>query len=196
MTGSTQRSFAALPRPVSPYRSYCGKRRPVSPPALAWLSGWLERVVAHPTLRLKKSSRPSTKYEDRGLMLIVDASCLYEMVVGAERSERVRQRLADDDNAAPHVIDVEVLGTIRRDRMLGRLDATAAAQAVEDLRDWPGERFGHRSLLERAWELRDNVRSWDALYVALAEALDGTLVTLDRRLAGAPGLRCQVEVIG
>jgi len=130
-------------------------------------------------------------------MLIVDASCLYEVVADTDRAEQVRARLAaDTDQAAPHVVDAEVLGIVRRDHLLGRLDATAARQAVEDLRDWPGERFGHRSLLERAWELRDNVRSWDALYVALAEALDATLITLDRRLGRVQGLECPVEVVG
>ena len=129
-------------------------------------------------------------------MLIVDASCLYEVVADAERAERVRSRLAADaDQAAPHVIDAEVLGIVRRDHLLGRLDATAARQAVEDLRDWPGERFGHRSLLERAWDLRADVRTWDALYVALAEALDATLVTLDARLGRVGGLACAVEVL-
>lgn len=129
-------------------------------------------------------------------MLIVDASCLYEVVADADQAEQVRDRLASDpDHSAPHVIDVEVLGIIRRDHLLGRLDTTAARQAVEDLRDWPGERFGHRGLLERAWELHANVRGWDAVYVALAEALDATLITLDRRLGRVAGLACAVEVV-
>ncbi len=128
-------------------------------------------------------------------MLIVDASCLYEVVADGVLADDVRRRmLADDDQAAPHLVDAEVLGIIRRDLMLGRLDRTSANQAVEDLRDWPGERFGHRALLARAWELRDRVRSWDALYVALAEALDGTLLTLDTRLASVVGLECRIEV--
>jgi predicted nucleic acid-binding protein len=128
-------------------------------------------------------------------MLIVDASCLYEVLVDAPYAELVRARLAEEpDQAAPHVVDAEVLGTVRRDHLLGRLDATAARQAVDDLRDWPGERFGHRPLLERAWELRANIRSWDGLYVALAEALDATLLTLDERLARAEGPRCRVDV--
>ena len=128
-------------------------------------------------------------------MLIVDASCLYEVVADAERAEDVRLRLArDPDHAAPQVIDAEVLGVVRRDHLLGRLDATAARQAVEDLRDWPGERFGHRGLLDRAWELRDSVRAFDALYVALAEALGATLLTLDERLARAAGPACAIEV--
>jgi predicted nucleic acid-binding protein len=130
-------------------------------------------------------------------MLIVDASCLYEVVADAAVAGAVRARLrADTDQAAPHVVDAEVLGVIRRDLLAGRLDPTAAHQAVLDLRDWPGERFGHRMLLARAWELRDRVRSWDALYVALAEAMDATLLTLDERLARIDGLRCAVEVPG
>lgn len=129
-------------------------------------------------------------------MLIVDASCLYEVVADTGPAEQVRERLAlDPDQAAPHLIDAEVLGIIRRDRMLGRLDRTSARQAIEDLRDWPAERFGHRLLLERAWELRDRVRTWDALYVALAEVLGATMVTLDGRLGRVEGLECHVEVL-
>ena len=130
-------------------------------------------------------------------MLIVDASSLYEVVSDSDEAETVRQRLRlDSDLAAPHAIDAEVLGVIRRDLMLGRLDRTGASQAVEDLRDFPVERYGHRLLLWRAWELRDTVRSWDALYVALAEAMDATLITLDERLARAVGSDCRVEVPG
>lgn len=129
-------------------------------------------------------------------MLIVDASCLYLVVSDGVGSGPVRDRLtADPDQAAPHLVDAEVLSVIRRDHLLGRLDATAAAQAVDDLRSWPGERYGHRTLLERAWELRDSIRPWDALYVALAEVLEGTLLTLDGRLARASGPRCHIELV-
>jgi predicted nucleic acid-binding protein len=62
------------------------------------------------------------------------------------------------------------------------------------LRDWSGERFGHRAFLRRAWELRANVRGWDAMYVALAEALQAVLITTDKRLARATRLRCSIEV--
>jgi predicted nucleic acid-binding protein len=130
-------------------------------------------------------------------VLVVDASCLYAALTGGSDADAVRYRLARErDPVAPHIIDVEVFGVVRRDHGLGLLDGTAAGQAVEDLEDWPGERFGHRPLLARAWELRDNVRGWDAMYVALAEALDAPLVTLDARLAGAPGPTCQIEVVG
>lgn len=130
------------------------------------------------------------------MTLVVDASCLYELFSEGEYLEPVQRRLAEDrDQVAPHVVDVEVLGIIRRDRLLGRLDGTAAHRALNDLRDWSGERFGHRTLLERAWELRHNVRGWDAMYVALAESLGATLVTTDERLGRVKGLGCTVEVL-
>ena len=129
-------------------------------------------------------------------MLIVDASCLFEVVADTPRAPTIRSRMSTDvDQLAPEVIDVEVLGVIRTQYLRSRLDGTAATQAVADLRDWPGERIGHRWLLERAWELRHSVRGWDAFYVALAESMDATLLTLDARLANAHGPTCHIEVV-
>ena len=130
-------------------------------------------------------------------MLVVDASCLFEIVADTPRAASIAARLAlDTDHAAPQVIDVEVMGVIRAQYLRGRLDGTAAGQAIADLRDWPGERVGHRLLLDRAWELRDSVRGWDAFYVALAEAFDATLLTMDARLSRAHGPSCRIEVLG
>jgi predicted nucleic acid-binding protein len=130
-------------------------------------------------------------------MLVVDASCLCEVLIGGPGADAIGARLAADrDHAAPHIVDVEVFGVIRREHLQGRLDRTEAAQAIEDLEAWPGERFGHRLLLARAWELRDTVRGWDAMYVALAEVMDAVLVTTDRRLAAALGPTCRIEALG
>ena len=131
-----------------------------------------------------------------GPMLIVDASCLCEVLIGGPGADAIRERLvADKDHGAPHIVDVEVFAVIRREHMRGHLDRTEAAHAVEDLEAWPGERFGHRPLLARAWQLRETVRGWDAMYVALAEAFDATLVTTDKRLASANGPTCRIETI-
>jgi predicted nucleic acid-binding protein len=130
-------------------------------------------------------------------MLVVDASCLFEIVADTSRSAEIAARLAaDPDHVAPEVIDVEVLGVIRAQYLRGGLDGTAARQAVEDLRDWPGERHSHRWMLDRVWELRESIRGWDAFYVTLAEALNATLVTLDAKLARAHGPTCRIEVLG
>lgn len=129
-------------------------------------------------------------------MLVVDASCIAEVVIGGPDAEPVRERLsAEPDQVAPHLLDAEVLGLIRRVHLRGELDGTAAHQAVEDLGAWPAARVDHRPLLERAWELRESLTSADALYVALAEAVDAPLLTLDRRLARARGPRCAIEVV-
>ncbi|MGI8726744.1 MAG: type II toxin-antitoxin system VapC family toxin [Solirubrobacterales bacterium] len=129
-------------------------------------------------------------------MLVVDASCLCELLLGGPGGGEIGARLSEDpDQTAPHIVDVEVFGVIRREHLAGRVDATASSQAVKDLRDWPGERVDHRPLLARAWELRDTVRGWDAMYVGLAEALEVPLLTRDRRLASAPGPSCEIEVI-
>ena len=129
-------------------------------------------------------------------MLVVDASSLYYALVRRQRGDAIRRLLASDpDIAAPHLIDVEVLGVIRREFLFGHLDATAAGIAIDTLRAWPAERHEHRNLLSRAWELRYNVRGWDAMYVALAERLDATLITTDARLARAVGPRCPIELV-
>jgi len=131
------------------------------------------------------------------MTLVVDASCVVEVVTDRAGAEPIRARLAaDQDHAAPHLVDAEVLGVIRRRHLAGDLDATAAAQSVEDLRLWRGQRYGHGALLERAWELRSSVRSWDAFYVALAEALGATLLTTDGRLSRLTGPRCSIELMG
>jgi predicted nucleic acid-binding protein len=129
-------------------------------------------------------------------MVVVDASAWYEALTSSRYSERVRRRLANEPLlAAPHVIDVEVLGVIRRHHLVGKLDATQAHEVIEALSTWRGLRHDHRPLLERAWQLRDNVRGWDAMYVALAESLEAALITTDARLAQANGPRCRFEVI-
>lgn len=129
-------------------------------------------------------------------MLVVDASALFEVVADTPRAESVRQLLSGHDEVgAPHLIDAEVFSVIQTHARRGWLDRTAASQAVEDLVTWPATRWSHRPLLSRAWELRFNVRGYDALYVALAEALDAPLLTLDVRLAGATGPRCPVLLV-
>jgi predicted nucleic acid-binding protein len=57
------------------------------------------------------------------------------------------------------------------------------------------QRHPHDWLLPRVWELRHNLTACDALYVALAEALDAPLVTRDQRLAATPGHQAKVELM-
>ena len=50
-------------------------------------------------------------------------------------------------------------------------------------------------MLERVWELRENLSGYDAAYVAVAETLDTSLLTADARLARAPGPMCPITVV-
>jgi predicted nucleic acid-binding protein len=59
----------------------------------------------------------------------------------------------------------------------------------------PMERYTHAPLLPRMWELQGNLNAYDAASVALAEALRAPLLTADRRLAKAPGIRASVELV-
>ena len=104
----------------------------------------------------------------------------------------------DDDASAilaPQVIDLEVVSAWRRLVAAGHLDERRAALALVDLGALRLERVPHGPLLERCWELRDNLTVYDAAYVALAELMGVDLLTADARLAAAPGIRCQVEVL-
>jgi predicted nucleic acid-binding protein len=97
---------------------------------------------------------------------------------------------------APHLIDVEVTQVLRRLELAQVLEGARAKQALEDLRALRLVRHPHAALLDRVWSLRHNVTAYDALYLALSEALDAPLVTTDRRLAAAPGHEARVIVAG
>ena len=82
----------------------------------------------------------------------------------------------------------------RRLERAGTLAAGPAIEALHDLRDLRLVRHGHWALIDRAWTLRHNLTMYDAVYVALAEALEAPLVTTDRRLASAPGHDAEVRL--
>jgi predicted nucleic acid-binding protein len=84
---------------------------------------------------------------------------------------------------------------MRRFVLADKLQNDHALQALDTFKQLDLRRHPSRSLWPRAWELRDNLSAYDALYVALAESLNAPLLTGDARLAKAPGLRCMVEVI-
>jgi predicted nucleic acid-binding protein len=90
---------------------------------------------------------------------------------------------------------VEVLSALRRLVQLGEVTAERAEEAIEDLGLLRVIRHGHVDLLARAWELRQNFTMYDAMYLALAESLAGTVVTCDGPFGAAPGHAVRIDVI-
>lgn len=130
-------------------------------------------------------------------MIVLDASALVELLLGTDAGRRVAVRIADPAIAlhVPHLADVEVTQALRRYAREGAIDSDTAAAALDNLRSLDLERHAHEPLLERIWALRDNLTAYDAAYVALAEALEGKVLTCDGRLARAPGLSRRVELV-
>lgn len=129
-------------------------------------------------------------------MIVADASVVLPALADdGHAGDAVRAAFHGQPIRAPYVLDVEVLHGLRRTVRRGQVDPARAAAAVTDLARSAIVRVPHRRLLPRMWELRDNVSAYDAAYVALAEALGVPLVTADARLASAPGIRCDVEVL-
>ena len=130
-------------------------------------------------------------------MIVVDASVIAPALADDDADgDRARARLQGERLVAPELFDLEVVAVIRKALFAGVLDERRAAIALADLADLDLERVSHRPLLLRVWELRTNITPHDAAYVALAEMIEATLLTADRRLAQAPGPRCQIEYLG
>jgi predicted nucleic acid-binding protein len=120
-------------------------------------------------------------------LIVVDASALLEVLFRTRLGVAIEGRLFDAAESlhAPHLLDVELAQVIRRFAIGREIDAARAQAALQDFIDLPIWRHEHLSLLPRVWSLRDNLSAYDAVYVALAEALDAILLTHDRRLAAA-----------
>lgn len=120
--------------------------------------------------------------------VVADASAVFAAL--AEDDRWCRAVLRRSAVAAPTVMPFEVGEVLRRSQRQGRLDGGIVTLAHRDLLALRVDLWPHTALATRAWDLRHNVSYRDACYVALAELLDAPLLTLDRRLAQAPGPRC------
>lgn len=130
-------------------------------------------------------------------MFVLDASAAVLLLTDdGVLGQRVEQRVRGEQLCAPELIDLEVTSALRRFVLTGALTPQRGRAALSDLVVLPVRRAPHRTLLERCWELRDSVTVYDAAYVALAEALTTYPADADARLAWAPGLHCDVEVVG
>ena len=130
-------------------------------------------------------------------MIVVDASAAVTMFLNLGPSAAgVRERLKQsaEEVHIPHLFDVEVLQALRRHSLRGDLSGEQGRLILNLLREMKAVRYPHAPLAARIWELRDHLTAYDAAYVALAEVLDAPLVTMDARLAQAPGHKAAVEL--
>ncbi len=97
---------------------------------------------------------------------------------------------------APELLRVEVTNVLRRLERAQEITTPEANAAYEDFMQLDVELFSFQDFSDRVWELRHNVTSYDAWYVALAEALELPLATLDERLSKAKGPQCQFLLPG
>jgi predicted nucleic acid-binding protein len=130
-------------------------------------------------------------------VIVIDASALLEVLLHTPLGAAIEARLlgALESLHSPHLLDVEITQVIRRFVMAREIEAERAQAALDDFMGFPIWRHPHGFLLPRVWALRNNFTAYDAVYVALAEVLDATLLTHDRRLATAAHEHVSVELM-
>ena len=128
-------------------------------------------------------------------MIVVDASVAVELVLRTPIGLRSARRVFANELHAPHLLDIEVLHTLRRLTNLRQLDPPTAQQALESFQEMTVIRHPHGPLLEFMWEMRSSISAYDAAYVALAEALEMPLLTCDAKLARASGHGAKIVLI-
>jgi predicted nucleic acid-binding protein len=120
-------------------------------------------------------------------LIVVDASVLTDFLLGRpEAMDALDRELAAHEHEplhAPDLIEPETLNALRRLVLARHVSARRATEAVADLANTRLVRYPHAPLRERVWDLRSNLTSYDATYLALAEALDATLLTANAGLA-------------
>lgn len=124
-------------------------------------------------------------------MIVADASAVVSSLLN---DSEARRRLATEAIHVPHLVDVEIAEALRKLVLRGEVNDADAQVAIGSWQRLGVRRYAANSLLNRVWQLRHNVSAYDAAYVALAETLSCPLLTADKRLAAATGVRCPVEV--
>lgn len=130
-------------------------------------------------------------------MIVLDASAAIEWLLRTDKGSRIEAKIFSGSNSlhAPHLLDVEATHALRRYVREREVTEARAQEALQNLVELRILRHRHTSLLRRAWELRHHLTAYDAVYVALAEALDAPLLTCDAKIAAAPGHHAIVELV-
>jgi predicted nucleic acid-binding protein len=125
-------------------------------------------------------------------VIVVDASAALSALLNDGPARRL---LAVEQLHAPHLIDSEVANVLRRKVATQQLDADAGWAALDAFRRLGMTRYPVFSLLDRVWELRNNLSAYDASYIAVAELLNCNVLTADARLSRASGIHCPITVV-
>jgi predicted nucleic acid-binding protein len=125
------------------------------------------------------------------MTLVIDASVVVAALIDSgPTGSWAEGLLASSDLLAPHLLPVEVASTLRNAAMKDRISWDAASLAHGDVEQITLRLLPYEPFADRVWELRHHVTPYDAWYVAIAEAVDAPLATLDVRRAQASGPRC------
>jgi predicted nucleic acid-binding protein len=128
-------------------------------------------------------------------VIVIDASLVVDVLIAPDADHLLEYVFSSRDLVAPHVIDIEVLNSLRHSWIRRLLSDERLSEALTDFADLRIERYSHEPLHQRIWALRANVTTADAAYVALAELLDAPLITRDARLARSSGHSARIEFI-
>ena len=129
------------------------------------------------------------------MILAVDASVIVAALVDSgDEGTWAESLVAEELLVAPELAMVESTNILRRLELAGHLSPVESGLAQRDLMRLDIQLFPFYPFAQRIWDLRSNITSYDAWYVALAEALECPLATLDSKLTGASGVRCQFRL--
>ena len=125
-------------------------------------------------------------------MIVVDASVVLDALFNAGAA---RQLVGTESLHVPHLIDAEVVSGVRGRVRAGRITPSDGERILHTYARLGLSRYPIHPLIDRIWQLRDNLTAYDAANVALAEALNVSLVTADARIVTAPAVTCPITVV-
>lgn len=125
-------------------------------------------------------------------MIVLDASAAVALLVDSgPNGAQVGKTVLQHEIAYPSLLPYEVASALRRLAASETITPQLAVRSLHDAALLRGQAFEFAELAARVWELRHNISTYDASYIALAELLEVPLLTLDGRLRSAPGVRCE-----
>ena len=131
-------------------------------------------------------------------MIVADASLIVNLLIGGGTTGQAAREVFSNAGmvSIPDLGYVETMAVLQKQWLRGAINTDRYRGAMEDLMDLPLISYPTLPLMPRAFELRANVTTYDACYIALAETLECDLVTGDQRLAQTTGPQCRIRTIG